>query len=968
MPLWDTLTGWIDKDRQHFIYHPLPPERVDRKLNPDPLEANRHYVRVRLAEMFLKQQVSWFKNWYPAVHSLVKFDFGQQQIEIPNLADAARLGIPSSGQGDIVARNFMLTPTIPFNGGTLSLNAGLIAMEGENYLNNLLKVLGNFAGLLNISQLSTALSIAQPLATGIQDLFGAGNNRLHLGFHNAYAAGELQDGYLAIIRAPETEVDTASLWVVGDQLRRATGTTTTAPFAGYDYLLLRVEVFEKRDDWERLTAIQEPFQEAIRMLHDPATETQALFHLRTAMLRARQTPELTGADRRRVVESLKEQFEKTKQELGILGAVSGAPPTLKQAMKSSLPVKRALSQGEPTEEEIFAATASAANTEMPSLDRSKTLRRNSFKDKPPTLPGSRGHKIPEMMASEPDPATDSTSFEAGAEPVEAMQSAEPPEEPKLHFRLEGEAALGNQVKLSADVDLVFAYDQVTQPVLGVLAGEQLTKIRNESGALGVTIIPKGFTIRDGVWRQTAQFSNGQLDAPLRFQLKAANEPIEDSGVHIIFDKAGAVLYEFHLAIALVTELRPAASIGIATPELNLDELMAVKEDPRTARLLLWMEGDKINYSYINQDSLEQPLAGEFKKITRTSLADKLGKIRSMLQPVTDHIIWSLIGYRIDDPQSAGEKKAFGEAMERMATAGSSLYFALAEDEDFKQVLDALNALAPGSRLSIYTDCAFLPWEILYPHRYNIGWSDEIKKANPIQVQNFWGYRFAIECLLKAKGTYKPPFKAHQTGQPFISYNLNPTIDQAFAGAGFQPVLDQETWAGQLDKSKCKVEVKKRGADILSMLQTPGYEATMIYLYCHGSNDHPFQDNQSELLELDTGVSIDPEVLTDGSTFKCGPIVFLNSCSSGAFSPLSFSSFLSRFREKEALGLIASNFPVPATFAAKFGGNIIQNYLQPPTKTIGDVLLQERRRLLDHNNPLGLFYSLQCPMGITARAN
>ena len=36
----------------------------------------------------------------------------------------------------------------------------------------------------------------------------------------------------------------------------------------------------------------------------------------------------------------------------------------------------------------------------------------------------------------------------------------------------------------------------------------------------------------------------------------------------------------------------------------------------TARLLLWMEGDKIHYSYINQDSLEQPLAGEFKKMAQ----------------------------------------------------------------------------------------------------------------------------------------------------------------------------------------------------------------------------------------------------------------------------------------------------------------------------------------------------------------
>lgn len=540
--------------------------------------------------------------------------------------------------------------------------------------------------------------------------------------------------------------------------------------------------------------------------------------------------------------------------------------------------------------------------------------------------------------------------------------------PQFSFRLEGQKTQGDRVQCATETDLVFDYSHLADKLLATVQGEKLELARLESGALGMSIIPKGFTIRDGKWHQTAKFQNGELVEPVRFLLKAADTPLEEAGIHITIDKEGAVVYELQLPLQLVTAANLSALSPrpvLPTPAINLDEVMAVQEEPRTARLLLWLDGDSIHYSFMQQDDLEQPLAGEFKKITRTSLSDCLGRIQSILKPVSEHVIWNKLGYRIDAPQSDSENRAFWDFMERVATAGSILYDSLATDDDCRQLLEAINDLAPDSRLSISTDCAFLPWEILYPHRYNFEWPDATKAKFPLQVQDFWGYRFAIECLLKAKTTYKLPFRAHQTAQPFLSGNFNPTLD-AIGGAAYKPVTDQESWIKQLDSRKYRTDVRKTGNDIKSMLFTPDYEATVIYLYCHGSNDKPLQESQSELLELDEGMRIGPNLLTDGSTFKNGPIVFLNSCSSGAFSPLAFSTFLTRFREKKALGLIATNFPVPAAFAAKFGWEIIEQYLQPPTKTLGDVLLQERRRLLDAKNPLGLFYSLQCPMGITAR--
>lgn len=64
-----------------------------------------------------------------------------------------------------------------------------------------------------------------------------------------------------------------------------------------------------------------------------------------------------------------------------------------------------------------------------------------------------------------------------------------------------------------------------------------------------------------------------------------------------------------------------------------------------------------------------------------------------------------------------------------------------------------------------------------------------------------------------------------------------------------------------------------------------------------------------------------------------------------------------------MGMIGTTIQIPATFAAAFGRKFIEAYLEgiPVAKAIYDL----RRKLLDQNNPLGMFYSLQCLDWITA---
>ena len=64
----------------------------------------------------------------------------------------------------VIGLNYPMTPLVPFNGGTVSLSAGLLAIAGKNDVKSFLKVLGDFSNLLMVPQLSAALTIATPLS------------------------------------------------------------------------------------------------------------------------------------------------------------------------------------------------------------------------------------------------------------------------------------------------------------------------------------------------------------------------------------------------------------------------------------------------------------------------------------------------------------------------------------------------------------------------------------------------------------------------------------------------------------------------------------------------------------------------------------------------------------------------------------------------------------------------------------
>ena len=359
MSLFDKLNAIREHDAARYFYTRIAPDHVDTPYQAGAAEAGRHYYQLWLREMYLKNDRTWFSTWYPAVHSLVSHKYGSQSLELPHVAGSLNLqGVNEKTLNQSVRLSYPLTPLLPFHGGTVTIEAGLLAMQGDNYLNCALKVVGDFSSLLTLPQISLALDVAQKVAQGVSDLLDVSDGKMHLGFRQTFVGkgrsggDELSSGYLAVILAPQDQIEQAQLGIKERRLRIGTSLAVSRPYTEYTYMLFYIECLEERDDWDALSRIQEPFKRAIEALGNGDEEDAESF-LRTAITAIRLSPDLTKADRTRVTLALKDAYKEAKD--AVLGVTATRSTSLKEVISSfAMSVEQALQEREPTFSEVFA--------------------------------------------------------------------------------------------------------------------------------------------------------------------------------------------------------------------------------------------------------------------------------------------------------------------------------------------------------------------------------------------------------------------------------------------------------------------------------------------------------------------------------------------------------------------------------------------------------------------------------------
>jgi hypothetical protein len=95
---------------------------------PEVAVTEHHYVRLWISEMFLKADSKWFSPRFPLAYSVIALDYAGQKTEIVNISGKNKFDIRQADLGHSILRDYALTPLLPFRGGIVEIDCGLVSM------------------------------------------------------------------------------------------------------------------------------------------------------------------------------------------------------------------------------------------------------------------------------------------------------------------------------------------------------------------------------------------------------------------------------------------------------------------------------------------------------------------------------------------------------------------------------------------------------------------------------------------------------------------------------------------------------------------------------------------------------------------------------------------------------------------------------------------------------------------------
>lgn len=552
--------------------------------------------------------------------------------------------------------------------------------------------------------------------------------------------------------------------------------------------------------------------------------------------------------------------------------------------------------------------------------------------------------------------------------------AEPPRTDKeFHFLLRGAGARGARMAAHSRARLVFQYDVPPPEVLQRIANAALEQAREGRDDLRLELTAHGNLTLPGKRSDVAHFRNGLLIEPLDFDIAASAPDDRDSGIHVEFVAKGQTIHQIEMTIPIVPAnycavSQAQAALAGSVPLSIIDDARAAPPPPANRiRIALSLEAGIfiIDVSHALNGEPEWGHRASVPELDAATLASRLLEALGKLENCYQSDAWN--GYAGTPSALSGSmESALEDTLSCAAEAGSLLYEGLRHYDGIKPILEYIERMPDGTLITIGTREIFLPWELLYPDNWSPDLSDEQKTEHPLNAARFWGARFAIETEPLNGRPLSERCKAHLRTPPRISVNLNPTIRMVGLDDDKQPLQVHRDWAADLARQglldgelhdQCKI--------MKGVMQNGNHQASLIYVYCHGSASTPF-GGDSELLVLneDEGCKVTPQVveMDHSPPYPTSPIVFLNACKTGAYSPLAYSNFLRAFQSRGAIGLIATTHSVPATFAAHFGPEVVKSYLNC-SGSLATSLYALRHKYLTRTppNPVPLFYTLQCPL-------
>jgi hypothetical protein len=304
--MWDRVTGWFDQNADHLVVEFFPADQ-------EAIAPFGGYVRLWLAEGFLAKRRSWGNTHFPALHGGLALKFlGNDSTPFTTFAQPEASWETPGGQFD-----FPVTPLLPFSGGTVEAEAALYKASTAGPLATAVGLIGSLSSLMG-PPLSAAATITDKISTGLDAVLSATGDQPVLAVHWAMTSpgggpNPLRTGHLVVIASSAEELGGRPSMVQGRlHVDRGGGPTLVT---GVDYLVLRVECRQERDDW-RFPELDDLIRRAgTAYLEGHQDEYKA--RRTEAVVKAWNSTDLTPTDRKRVAKLVAEEID----SLATLGAV-----------------------------------------------------------------------------------------------------------------------------------------------------------------------------------------------------------------------------------------------------------------------------------------------------------------------------------------------------------------------------------------------------------------------------------------------------------------------------------------------------------------------------------------------------------------------------------------------------------------------------------------------------------------------
>lgn len=212
------------------------------------------YLEVRLAQLHLRHQRDWWREFLPLASVVTDVQFRGARTSIAYLSGPATLKDQLDGvSGQVDIYNKRVAGPIPYAGDDVGLFVGLCRTKTVDWAQRTFEVLEDVAKALDVTRISSFVTVSGPLMQGLESLLGMDKTELRIAVDQDLVLGgdhSLVPGWQAMF-APDARLDGASLGVLGDRLHVwRPDRNEWAPYLASDFVLVHLRSLDSRDDYE----------------------------------------------------------------------------------------------------------------------------------------------------------------------------------------------------------------------------------------------------------------------------------------------------------------------------------------------------------------------------------------------------------------------------------------------------------------------------------------------------------------------------------------------------------------------------------------------------------------------------------------------------------------------------------------------------------------------------------------------